>query len=149
MLHRTGQGYTWGILCVLLCAWALGTGAHAQFRSPDRPSRPDTLPSLAPAPLEEHRSLDRYVRDADGVQPIRPRPVRPNHYDPTLSRGQKLLWGTVGLVVQSFCDTDETNPLTARPASVLGPRERTCVYCDRLGDRAGDAVWEGLFSSRP
>lgn len=138
----------WTCLLLVLSAWGLGTDAHAQFRSGETSSRPDTLRSVAPSPLDEHRSLDGYVRDLNG----RPMDVRfgdSGRYNPALSRGQKLLWGSVGLLVQSLCDTDEMKPLTAQPDFVLEPQERACIHCDRMEDRAWEAVLEGTFSSSP
>jgi hypothetical protein len=74
---------------------------------------------------------------------------RSREHDPTLTRGQKLLWGTVGVVVQSFCNVDGEKPLTARPDFTIEPERRTCLHCDRLEDRVWDAVWGRLPSPTP
>jgi hypothetical protein len=108
-------------LVVLLGVWGIGTEGRAQFRSAETASRLDTLRSLAPAPLSESASLDGYVRDANPLRPVRVRPDNADRYDPTLSGGQKVLLGTIGLVVQSFCDTDELKPMTVRPDFALEP----------------------------
>lgn len=139
-----------GVACslLLLGLWGLGTSASAQFKSSERASRPDTLGSLAPTSLDERRSLKRYVRAPDAPT-MGARLDVPARQSPTLSRGQKMLWGSVGLVVQSLCNTDGEKPLTARPDFVFDQRERTCIHCDRMEDRAWNAVLEGVFSSSP
>ena len=136
------------LVFAVLLVWLIGTPGRAQFRA-EKPSRPDSLKTLAPTAFDERRSLDRYVRDAPLPTPAQRPSGDRSRFDPALSRGQKIFLGAVGLVVQSVCATDETKPLTARPASLLGPRERTCVQCDRMEDRAWEAVWEGLFSPNP
>jgi hypothetical protein len=149
-MHR--QSFRHGLWIVLLLLLAGGGGApdaRAQFRSAESSSVPDTTRSLAPAPLTDDRSLDQYVHDAGGLRPAGPPRTASARYDPTLSRGQKLFWGSVGLLVQSLCDTDGTKPLTAQPDFVLEARERACIHCDRVEDRAWDAVLEGVFSSSP
>ena len=136
-------------LVVLLGVWEIGTEGRAQFRSAETASRLDPLRSLAPAPLDESPSLDGYVRDANPLRSVRGRLDDADRYDPTLGGGQKLLLGTIGLVVQSFCDTDELKPMTVRPDFGLEPGERTCVHCDRLEDRSWDAVGGRSPSSTP
>jgi len=136
------------VLVFLLGTWKLGADAHAQFRSKAPSARPDTLHSLAPPPLDERQSLKSYVRDPDDSA-SRLRSGAPSRYDPVLSRGQKLLWGSVGLLVQSLCDTDGAEPVTAHPDFALEPQERACIHCDRMEARSWDAVLEGVFSSSP
>jgi hypothetical protein len=148
MLRQPVGGYTWTALVLVLGLWGLGTEGRAQFRSTEQASRLDTLRSLAPAPLAESRSLDGYVRDATTLRP-RKRLDGPDRYEFTLGRGQELLLGAIGLVVQAFCDTDELTPMTVRPDFALEPGERTCVHCDRIEDRAWDAVWGRSPSSTP
>lgn len=139
----------WIALLLLLTGWAVAPNARAQFRSDESSSVPDTIRSLAPAPPTDVRSLDRYVRDADDLRPAGLPREASARYDPTLSPGQKLLWGTVGVIVHAVCDDNELTPVTSVPPSVLDVRERTCIHCERMGDRATDAVWEGLFSRDP
>jgi hypothetical protein len=137
------------IVLLLLAGGSGALDARAQFRSAESSSAPDTMRSLAPAPLTDDRSLDRYVRDADDLRPAGLRREGSVRYDPTLSPGQKLLWGTVGVIVHAVCDDNELTPVTSVPPSVLDVRERTCIHCERMGDRATDAVVEGLFSRNP
>lgn len=149
IVRRFGDRGIWLVLALVLNGWILGTEAHAQFRSGEPSPRPDSVQSLAPSSLGETRSLDAYVRDPDGPNPIERHTDRSRGYDPTLTRGQKLLWGTVGVVVQSFCNVDGEKPLTARPDFTIEPERRTCLHCERLEDRAWKAVGEGLFLSTP
>lgn len=71
----------------------------------------------------------------------------PVRYEPSLNREQKLLWGTVGLVVHSICDSDGNDTDLTQPDPLLDSRERTCVECNQVGGRAVDAIFEGLFST--
>lgn len=148
MLRQPVGEYVWVTLVLVLGMWSLGTEARAQFRSTERASRLDTLRSLAPAPLAESRSLDGYVRDATTLRPRR-RLDAPDRYEFTLGRGQELLLGGIGLVVQAFCDGEGEKPMTVRPDFALEPGERACIHCDRVEDRAWDAVWGRSPSSTP
>lgn len=120
--------------------------AHAQLRSTASSSPADSVQSLAPS-LDETHSLDGYVHQAQPGQTAGFQPNMPVRYEPSLNRDQKLLWGTVGLVVHSICDSDWKDTDLTQPDPVLNSRERTCVECNQVGGRAVDALFEGLFSA--
>jgi hypothetical protein len=65
-----------------------------------------------------------------------------------LNRGQKMFWGTVGLVVHTICDaqTHEVDPAVDHSSSYQTYGESRCDHCDRIGARALHALTEGLFS---
>lgn len=144
---RFGRNYVWMLLALILAGWGLGRETRAQLKSTDASPQVDSVQSLTPTPLSEARSLDTYVQDANVLRPTAPRSDDPRRYDPALNRGQKLLWGTIGLVVHSVCDSGWEDEPPAKPYPLLDAGERRCVECNRMGERAFDAVLKGAFSS--
>lgn len=146
MLRSTVRRSTWLAFVLVLGTWFVGGSTYGQFRSAES-SRPDTLQSLAPPPLDTRSSLGAFVHDAHR------QPKTPVQFDPPsrhgvfLKRGQKLLLGTTGLIVHALCDTDKQDRGAVYPLSVRNVPTRTCAQCERLGNRAIDALGEGLFSN--
>jgi len=101
--------------------------------------------------LNPYGSLERFVASGDwrtsiGV-PLHALPK--SHVE--LSRGGHLFWGTVGLVVHSYCDarTDTSSPVTDPPPGYPILEDDRCDQCDRIGSRALGAVLGGLFAGGP
>jgi hypothetical protein len=72
-----------------------------------------------------------------------------------LSRSERVLWGTAGLLLSALCRESGVDRIGSPdpvidPAPVPGARPvDDCSYCDRLGQRSVDAVVDGLFSPSP
>ena len=112
-----------------------GPTAQAQLRDSARP--PQVSDSQAPSRLDPYRPLREHVRLTDTLS-LRSPPRPPLSGDsPQLSQGQKLLWGSVGLVVNAVCE------------SRRDPYETRCERCDRIGDRAARSLLEGMIGSDP
>jgi hypothetical protein len=138
MVRGFGQKGAWIVLAFALSVWGMGTEACAQFRSTEGSPRPDTVQSFAPPPPAAGRSLE--TGHAGGRSP-------PNiQYEPVMNRRQKLLWGTIGMTVHAICDSEGTGWAFPKPDPLLRTRERICVECNRVGDRAFDAVVDGIFA---
>lgn len=154
----------WLVVALLLLLVVPPNSAHAQFASATDTARAGSSPqapvrSLSPtpptetssrtgSPLNPYRSLEKYVEPTTASPLSQSAPVGPSLQGTDLNRREELLWGSVGLVVSSFCDTDPNTHIT-RPSPLLNSSERTCVECDRMTRRAIDAVAAGLFSPNP
>lgn len=105
--------------------------------------------SLSPPSLDPYHSLEKHVERVERV-PIRllsPPGARPAKSGVRLSRGQKVLLGTLGLIVHRLCHP-RTNGALGRTGQTIEPN-RQCHACERVGDRAATAIIEGLFFSTP
>ena len=121
--------------CSSVCFYCWVPTAQAQLRDSARP--PQVSDSQAPSRLDPYRPLREHVRLTDTLT-LRSRPRPPLSGDsPQLSQGQKLLWGSVGLVVNAVCE------------SRRDPYETRCERCDRIGDRAARSLLEGMIGSDP
>jgi hypothetical protein len=125
-----------GLLAVVFLSLGIGgPEARAQLRASARSPQIDAPQS--PSRLNPYRPLKNYVRQSDAPAvrpPLRPS-VSPN--SPRLSRGQKLLWGSVGLLVNVLCE------------SRRDPYDTRCEDCDRVGNRAVRGLLKGMFSGEP
>lgn len=125
-----------GLFAVVFLSLGIGgTEARAQVRASARSPQIDAPQS--PSRLDPYRPLEDYVRQSDtlAARPSLRPPVSPN--SPRLSRGQKLLWGSVGLLVNVLCE------------SRRDPYDTRCEDCDRVGDRAVRDLLEGMFGGEP
>lgn len=105
------------------------------------PSASQSAPSLNP-----YRSLEKYVQEGE-TRPLSPSRLQgPTRRGAFLNRGGKVFWGMVGLATSILCNPD-SDPYTDRPGPLLESYGRTCVECERIGERAADAMVDGLFSS--
>lgn len=147
MAPRLSQENILIVLTLVLGGWGLGTEAPAQFRSTETSTRTDSVQSVAPTPLSGNRSPDREARAPNALRPTMPPPSNSRRSDLVLSRGQKLFWGTMGMVLHSFCDSGWENENPTKPHRFLTSGERACVECERVEERATDALSEGLFRS--
>ena len=166
MRSRRPKPVRWLLVVLPLFLAVPLNGAHAQFgsaadtaqvgSSPQAPSRSfspappieEERPSHTGSSLNPYRSLEKYVEPSPAPSLSRSAPVGPSLRGTDLNRREKLLWGSVGLVVSSFCDTD-SDTYTARPYPLLNAYERSCYECERMTRRAVDAVATGLFSPTP
>lgn len=129
---RRGAGVLVGLLLLLS-----GGGPTAQAQLRDSARSPRVNDSQAPSRLNPYRPLREDVRQAHTLT-VRPtlRPSRSGD-SPQLSQGQKLLWGSVGLVVNAVCE------------SRRDPCEVGCEHCGRIGDRAARSLPEGTIGADP
>jgi len=123
------------LIALLVSLGGGGQAAQAQLRESAR--TPEMDPSSTPSRLNPYRPLKNYVQETDTLtarSSLHPS-LAPD--SPRLSRGQKLLWGSVGLVVNAVCE------------SRRDPYETRCERCDRIGDRAARSLLEGMIGSDP
>lgn len=109
---------------------------------------PQATPSMvdAPSTLAPYQSLETYVHEKSrlgAVSPPSPSPT-PIH----LNRGEKMFWGSVGLVLHTICDprTQEFSPVVDDSPRYQTYDDARCDECDRIGRRAVNALGDGLFA---
>ncbi len=126
---------------------AVSTDASSQS-APVLPLSSASSSTQSASSLNPYRSLEKYVQQREARLLARPPLDNPTRRGVSLDRGGKLLWGTVGLVMSSFCDSD-SDTYTDHPSPLRSSYEQTCVECDRMGKRSLEAITEGLLSSDP